>query len=96
MELVLTGSEVNVVKIWAESSIHGGHWGDSDLIIPEEDIILNKINNMNDYRINISKNEARIILTWSETSFGIHTTEEESVINKLKKVCKKVNDDYSQ
>jgi len=86
MELVLSEGEVNVIRIWAESSIHGGHWGDSDLIIPEEDIILNKINNIDNNKIDISENEARIILTWSESALGIYTMEEERVITILKKM----------
>jgi len=80
----LSEGEVNVVRLWADSNIHGGHWGDGDFMVPEEDIILQKLEKAKDGMLNISENEARIILTWSESSHGIHTMEEESVIRKLK------------
>ena len=87
MILRLTKNEIDVIKAWAESSIHGGHWGDSDLIIPEEGILLEKLNRATEKgEIDITQNEARILLTWSDSSFGIHTMEEESVIKKLKEV----------
>ncbi|RKX99989.1 MAG: hypothetical protein DRP54_06255 [Spirochaetes bacterium] len=87
MILRLSKNEVDVIKAWAESSIHGGHWGDSDLIVPEEGILLEKLEKAaREGKIDISMNEARILLTWSDSSYGIHTMEEESVIKKLKKL----------
>lgn len=87
MILKFSKNEIDVIKAWAESSIHGGHWGDSDLIIPEEGIILEKLKKAEKTgKVDISQNEARILLTWSESSFGIHTMEEENVIKKLRKV----------
>ncbi len=87
MEVQLSPAEVEVIKIWAESSIHGGHWGDNDLVVPEEDIILSKLKNIKNGKVDISPNEARIILTWSSTSLGIHTYEEEQVIKKLSRIA---------
>ncbi len=84
MDLTFTDREVMIIKIWADSIIHGGHWGDGDAIIPEEDIILTKLQNMEDNTVSLSENEAKIILTWSDSTLGIHTLEEESVIKKLK------------
>jgi len=84
MDIMFTDREVLIIKIWADSIIHGGHWGDGDVIIPEEDIILTKLQNMEDNTVSLSENEAKIILTWSDSTLGIHTLEEESVIKKLK------------
>lgn len=86
MNITLSEGERNVIKVWAESNIHGGHWGNGDVTIPEEGIILKKIDQLKGGRIDLNQNEARIILTWSESSFGIHTMEEQSVIQKLKKI----------
>lgn len=86
MILTLSEREVNVIKNWAEKSIHGGHWGDGDLLVPEEEIILEKLNRIGKGRMNFTEIEANIILVWSESSLGIHTMEEESVINKLKSI----------
>jgi hypothetical protein len=86
MELYLSVNEVNVIRAWADKSIHGGHWGDGDITIPEESIILKKLENMEGGSITLRENEARIILTWSESSMGIHNMEEDSVIKKLNKL----------
>jgi hypothetical protein len=34
--------------------------------------------------ISLNENEAKIILAWSDSTLGIHTMEEESVLKKLK------------
>ena len=86
MEFYLSANEVNSIKAWADKIIHGGHWGDGDIVIPEESIILKKIEEMQDGRLDLKENEAKIILTWSESSMGIHTMEEDSVIKKLQRI----------
>jgi hypothetical protein len=84
MEFTFTDREVRVIKIWADSFIHGGHWGDGDVIVPEEDIIINKLNSIKDNVISLNENEAKIILAWSDSTLGIYTMEEESVLKKLR------------
>ena len=86
MNLVLTETEISVIRIWAESTIRGGHWGDGDFFIPEEGIILRKIAESKGGKINLTNDEVRIILIWSESSRGIYTMEEESAIGKLSSV----------
>ena len=84
MDLVLTDREARAIKIWADSVIHGGHWGDGDAVIPEEDIIVRKLNHIEGDVISLNEQEVRIILSWSDSTLGIHTLEEESVLKKLK------------
>jgi hypothetical protein len=84
LELYLTENEVKAIKAWADKNIHGGHWGDSDIAIPEEEIILKKLDEMKDSKVELKENEMKIILTWSESSMGIHNMEEDRVIKKLK------------
>jgi hypothetical protein len=86
MNLVLTETEISVIRIWAESTIRGGHWGDGDFFIPEESILLRKLDESKGGLINLTNGEARMILIWSESSRGIYTMEEESAIGKLKSV----------
>lgn len=88
MKLYLSVNEVNVIKAWSDKNIHGGHWGDGDITIPEESIILKKLENMEGGRIELNENEVRIILIWSDSSIGIHNMEEDSVIKKLNKLVK--------
>ena len=86
MKIELSPAEIQVIKIWAENNIHGGHWGDGDIIVPEEEIILNKLNSAKNGKVDITPNEARIILMWSNSSMGINTYEESTVIKKLSKI----------
>ena len=86
MEVSLSSGEVHVIKIWAESNIHGGHWGDGDFTVPEEGIILQNLDTMKKNVLSISEKEAQIILGWSESTMGIHTLEEESVIRKMSSI----------
>ena len=84
VQLKLSEYEIEVIKIWADSTIRGGHWGNGDLTIPEESIILHKLEGVSDGNIDLTSGEAKIILTWSESSHGIHTMEEESALRKLR------------
>ena len=84
MKFTFTEREVRAIKIWADNFIHGGHWGDGDVIVPEEDIIIKKLDSIKDNVISLNENEAKIILAWSDSTLGIHTMEEESVLKKLR------------
>ena len=50
----------------------------------QEDIIIKKLNSVKDNVISLNENEIKIILAWSDSTLGIHTMEEESVLKKLK------------
>jgi hypothetical protein len=84
VRLQFSENEIEVIRIWADNTIHGGHWGDGDLTIPEESIILHKLEGVGDGQIDLSSDEAKIILAWSESSRGIHTMEEVSALTKLR------------
>ena len=88
MTIQLSDREAQAIRIWAESVIHGGHWGDGDVIVPEEDILLNKLTSMTNNRLSISQTEAKIILAWSDTTLGIHTIEEDSVVKKIRNLLR--------
>ena len=88
MTINLTDSEITVIKIWAENNIHGGHWGNGDFYIPEENIILQKLDNVKNGDIEINEYEAGIILKWSESLRGVYTMEDESALIKIKEATK--------
>ena len=96
MELFLTDQEINIIKGWADSNIHGGHWGDGDLMVPEEEILLRKLNTIKEGRLHITDREAKLILTWSESSHGIHIMEEDSIVQKIKMLIKKKLEMYNE
>jgi hypothetical protein len=88
MTIQLSDREARAIQIWAQSVIHGGHWGDGDVIVPEEDILLNKLTSMKNNRLSISETEAKIILVWSDSTLGIHTIEEDSVVRKIRNLLR--------
>ena len=88
MTIQLSDREARAIQIWAQSVIHGGHWGDGDVIVPEEDILLNKLTSMKNNRLSISETEAKIILVWSDSTLGIHTIEEDSVVKKIRNLLR--------
>ena len=86
MDLRLSETEVRAIRIWADNAIHGGHWGDGDLEIPEESILLKKLETIENDTVTITEHEARILLMWSRSTLGIHTVEEHQVMSKLKEL----------
>ena len=86
MVLELSEREARAIQIWAENIVHGGHWGDGDVAVPEEEILLKKLGNMKHNRLSVSETEAKIILSWSDSTLGIYTMEEDSVIKKIKRM----------
>jgi hypothetical protein len=36
LQLVLSSVELRVLRIWADATINGGHWGDGSVILPDE------------------------------------------------------------
>ena len=89
MKLNFTNSEITVIKIWADNNIRGGHWGNGDFFIPEEKIILEKLDGSKNGNIEINEYEADIMLKWSESLRGVYTMEDESAIKKLKEAVRK-------
>ena len=65
MKVELSRREVNVIRSWSDLNIHGGHWGNGDVVLPEEGIILQKLSGGGPaYEFTMS--EIRIILIWAE------------------------------
>lgn len=87
MKISLSKNEIRILKIWADNNISGGHWGDGDVIFPDEDILLEKIKQLEkDGTTNFTSRNFDIALVWSEENNG--TPEEEILIDKFKKLNK--------
>ena len=83
MTLELSEHEIKILKIWSDNVIHSGHYGDGDITLPDEHIILQKINQtIPDSNVIFTEQDIRIILIWSDTNY--RTPEEIILINKLK------------
>lgn len=88
-EISFSNSEIRLLKIWAENTIHGGHYGNGDIILPDEEVILTKVKNAIDGKIQLKPRDIQVILIWAENMIGSDlkgmTPEEISVVEKLKK-----------
>ncbi|HOJ50534.1 MAG TPA: hypothetical protein PKW55_06975 [Spirochaetota bacterium] len=79
MNIIFSDIEKKIIKIWYNSKVYGGHWGDNYFVLPEEEILFNKI--MNDFSIEINPIYLRILKYWAEESSD--TPEEEELKKKI-------------
>lgn len=76
--MIFTEKEINLLKIWYDRSV-SQHWGKITAQIPEEEILLGKINSKTP--INNSLITQRILRNWMDKS--TNTSEELSLKHKL-------------
>jgi hypothetical protein len=88
LEVYLTKQELKQILVWAENAIEGGHFGDGNIVLPEEEITLKKIKNHEDGNISLGIYDIKIIKYWAESILGSSLkgmiSEEISVLEKLK------------
>lgn len=88
IDLKLSSLEKKQLLIWADHTISGGHWGNGDVVFPEENITLSKIQKSEDGLIQANRQDLRVMLIWCENAVGSTlkglTPEERSVIDKVK------------
>ena len=79
VQLPLNDREKKLVLLWSESSISAGHWGDGDAILPEEEILRDKVMGLNgEGTIGLGRMETRILRQW--VARGNNGTPEESML----------------
>ena len=95
MTLNLTDLEKRQILIWADDTMAGGHWGNGNVVFPEEQITLQKLNSStND--IKVEERDVKTMMIWAENAIGKTlkgmTSEEISLIQKLKDLEEKTKD----
>lgn len=89
MQVQFSKQEVKILHIWADSIIHGGHWGDGDIIFPDEQIALNTLERAaNNEKIDLSGRTVQIFLIWAARSTD--TPEEELLKEKLHRLATEI------
>ena len=88
MILTLTPLECKQLVIWADNTMAGGHWGDGNVVFPEEEITIQKVNAATDGKIKVSERDINTMIIWAENAVGKTlkgmTSEEISLISKLR------------
>ncbi len=73
-EIVFTANEARIMLMWSEQTLRGGHWGDGDVLFPDEARALEKINDIaHGGRPRISARDIEIILNWMSAHCGGNT-----------------------
>ena len=84
----LSSTEVRQILVWAEHAIEGGHFGDGNMMIPEEAITLNKLKEKKQGEFDFSRSDIKILKYWAESTLGQSlkgmVAEEISVVEKIK------------
>lgn len=78
MQVAISPVERRILRIWSDNIIHGGHWGDGDVVFPDEAIVLEKVSTDADV-IELSARDLEIIRVWSDSSTD---TPEETMLSK--------------
>ncbi len=90
--LKLTRHEADIIRLWSDKTIHGGHWGDGDCVFPDEGIVLEKLAAIKDGGDAVfTTRDIEIMLVWLENHSGSHLTgglsltgEEVPIVHKIK------------
>jgi hypothetical protein len=60
--------EIRLLRIWAANAVSGGHWGDGNMLLGEESIVLNKINQTENKIFDFNSLEQRVLMYWLESN----------------------------
>ncbi len=70
-EIVFTTNEARIMLMWSEQTLRGGHWGDGDVLFPDEARALEKINDIaHGGRPRVTARDIEIILNWMSAHCG--------------------------
>lgn len=87
-QITLTKTELQHLQIWADNVMHGGHWGNGDIIFPDEQGALDFINNVEtEEPVEVPERILEILLIWSEKAPLINP-EEQILHQKLQELVK--------
>jgi len=64
MDIGFSDREIELIKIWADTTLHGGRYGDGDALFPDEAIVLAKLDKTR--RTPWTARDFEIILLWAE------------------------------
>lgn len=70
LDISFTDREEEILKIWADATIHGGHYGDGDAVFPDEQIVLDKLGKKDSGSVKWTRRNLEIILIWAEHAVG--------------------------
>jgi len=71
VRVLFSERELQIIKVWSNNIIHGGHWGDGDVVFPDESILLSILEEAPERgAVDLSFRNLEILLIWSESLCG--------------------------
>ena len=70
VDIDFSDHQLNLINLWADSTIHGGHYGDGDAVFPDEQIVLDKLGRSGSEQVSWTRRNLEIILIWAEKAVG--------------------------
>lgn len=87
MNMIFTERELHIIRIWGDTVMHGGHWGDGDVIFPDEAILMQVIERaMPGEDTALTPRNLEILAIWSDTSTD--TPEEQQLRQRIREAMK--------
>jgi hypothetical protein len=87
--IILDKPQINTIIASYEALTNSGHWGSSSFSTPEEQILINKLNNPNINYYSFSEHELKLINIWFENQYGSNLNVIPIYIDLLLKLLKK-------
>ena len=85
MQISFTERELKIIQVWSDNIIHGGHWGDGDVVFPDESILLEILDRAkNGNPVSLSLRNLEIMKIWSDSNSG--TPEENLLRERLEQI----------
>jgi hypothetical protein len=79
-----SNEEIRAMRIWGDTVINGGHWGNGQVLFPDEEMALTYIDTLEaGLAVKISNRMAKILLIWADKAAMI-SPEEQMLVEKLK------------
>lgn len=84
MKLKISSRDRYILEVWSDNVIHGGHWGDGDVVFPDEANLLEKIKKSAQVEeVELGRRDLEVMLVWADSSHG--TPEEDILRERLQK-----------
>jgi hypothetical protein len=91
LDLTLTPHEATLIILWSETTIHGGHWGDGDVVFPDEGNALEKLRHIKKGEpVKFTARDVEIIMIWMHSHCGALTSAELSLTAEESQLVKKL------
>jgi hypothetical protein len=87
VDFPLSGTELRILRIWGETTMQGGHWGDGNIVLPDESNLIARLGNV---PVALTRRDFDILRIWLGASS--HTPEEETLEARVRSMLAQIPD----